>query len=251
MRMKMKGKNRVGNTRAVCANAYNHGTCTQSGSYDVETLRIEVAKKLRSLLSNPAVLQAGVEEAQRHFQAITKDNKNERADLERQITDCKVKIERAARTIVNLGDSPAMSRILHEEEVRLAGLEARKDSVSVSNLSLLHPDMTPRYLEAIEHIADLLDAGDNTMKVRATVRNFLHRIILKPTRKRMTPQFEIQSRLMAGLTMNTPRLVRSKAQLLETEGLSLLLQRQYETSRRNDRATYSDVISLGCWPLAA
>lgn len=250
-RMKMKGKNRIGNTRTVCANAYNNGTCTQTGSYDVEVLRIEVAKKLRSLLSNPALLKVGVEEAQRHFEAITKDSKDERADIERQITACKVKIERAARTIVDVGDSPMMSKILHEEEVKLAALEARRETVSVSNLSLLRPDLTPQYLEAVEHIADLLDAGDNTMEVRAKVRNFLHRIILKPTPKRMTPQFEVQSRLMAGLTMNTPRLVRSKAEILEVEGLSMWLQRQDGTSGSDDRATYSDVISLGFWPIAA
>jgi DNA invertase Pin-like site-specific DNA recombinase len=249
-RMKIKGKNRIGNSRVVCANAYNTGTCTQTGSYDLEVLRVEVAKKLRSLLGDDRLLQIGIEEAKRHFETISKGNKGERTDIERQITDCKVKIERCARTIVEVGDSPTMSKLLHENEVRLAALEARLENVSVSNVSL-HPDMAPRYLEAIEHVADLLAGGENTVEVHAKVRAFLHRIILKPTRKRMTPQFEVQSRLMAGMAMTTPRLVRSKAQILETEGLSLLLQRHDAPSRIDDRATCNDVISLGFWPIAA
>jgi hypothetical protein len=73
---------------------------------------------LKKILADKQRVEEGVKEAHRHFNEIAKRNNVERPKLMRELTDTKVGIERAARTIITVGDSPTMSKILQELEVK-------------------------------------------------------------------------------------------------------------------------------------
>lgn len=248
--MKIKGKNRKGHSRVTCASAYNYGTCAHSKDYDIEILKEIAFVNLKQTLSNEGMVRDAVQEASRHFETIAKRNNGERAEVIKKLTNVKVQIERAARTIVDVGDSPTMSKILQEKEAERAGLEARLECVSGTNLSL-HPNMVPKYLEAVNRLATLLNEGRDTAELRNAFRHMIDRIEVKPTGKRMPYVIEAFGRQSVMLGMDFFPASRSNEEILEKEGLRPGLQRQDGTCRIADRATESNVISLGQWRQAA
>lgn len=245
--MKMKGKNRQGHSRVVCATAYNYGSCEHSKDYDVEVLKEVAFANLKETLTNENTIREATQEASKHFEVTAKKNNVERAEIVRKLTNIKVQIERAARTIVEVGDSPTMSKILQEKEAERAGLEARLECVSGTNLSL-HPNLIPKYLQAVHRLAKLLNDGKDTAELRSQFRNMIDRIEVKPTGKRMPYVIEAFGRLDA-MFMNHAPASRSNEKILEEEGLAPWLQRPHATSRIAARAT--NVVSLGLWKQAA
>lgn len=247
--MKFKGKNRKGHSRVVCASAYNYSSCSHAKDYDVEVLKEMAVINLKQMLSDENNVRQAAQEASRHFEVIAKRNNGERTEITRKLTNIKVKIERCARTIVEIGDSPTMSKMLQELEAEHAGLLARLECVSGTNLSL-HPNLIPKYLEAVHRLATLLSEGKDTAELRSAFRNMVHRIEVKPTGKRMPYQIEAFGRQSVMLGMDFFPAGRSKEEILETEGLS-------RGSNGNTLLPvlplepYSDVISLGIWQQAA
>jgi len=246
--MKFKGKNRKGHARVVCSAAYNYGSCKHSKDYDVEVLKELAVVNLKAMLSDQNNMKQAAQEAARHFQVIAKRNNGERAELTRKRNEIAVKIERCARTIVQVGDSPTMSKMLQELEAEHAGLQARLECVSGTNLAL-HPNMIPKYLEAVHRLATLLNEGEETAELRTSFRNMIDRIEVKPTGKRMPYVIEAFGRQSVMLGMDFFPTSRSKEELLETEGLS-------RGSNGNTLLSglpiepHGNVISLGHWKQA-
>lgn len=247
--MKLRGKNRQGHSRVVCASAYNYGTCTHSKDYDIEVIKEIAFKNLKQMLSDEDKIKLGVQEASRHFEAIAKANVGERAEIVREMNDSRVKIERIARTIIDIGDSPTMSKALQDHEAKHAGLKARLECVSGTNLSL-HPNMIPKYLDAVHRLATLLNEGKETAELRSSFRNMINRIEVKPTRKRMPYEIEAFGDQLAMLGMDHFPPNRSKEELLETEGLSCGSNGN-TLLRVLPIEPHGNVISLGRWKQAA
>jgi site-specific DNA recombinase len=229
--MKIKGKDRAGHSRIVCSNAYNYRACANSKTYDIEAVKNTAVTNLQKLLSDECNVELAVKEAAKHFETIAKRNGGERAEITRKLTDVKVQIERIARTIIDVGDSPTMSKKLQEKEAERAGLEERLKHVSGTNLSL-HPNMIPKYLQALRRFQKLLGEGQDTPDLRSTFRNTISAVIVHPTSKRMDCDVEVLGWENAwGMDLFPPR--RSNEQILENEGFPLLLQRQDATCRGN------------------
>jgi site-specific DNA recombinase len=229
--MKIKGKDRDGHSRIVCSNAYNYRACTNSKTYDIETVKNTAVTNLKKLLANECNVEIAVKEAAKHFETIAKRDTGKRAEITRKLTDVKVQIERIARTIIDVGDSPTMSKKLQEKEVEKAGLEELLKHASATNLSL-HPNMIPKYLEALRRFQTLLSDGKDTAEMRSAFRTMICAVVVHPTGKRL--DYDVQAlgwENAWGMDLFPP--LRSNEQILENEGCSAWLHRQDATCRGN------------------
>jgi site-specific DNA recombinase len=217
--MRFKGKDREGHSRVICAAAYDHGSCSHSKSYGVEELKEAVFDHLREMLQDEEVLRVACEESAKHFEQLTKGNSTKRGDITRKLTNVNVKIERAARAIVEGTSSPTLEKMLTEMEIERAGLEQQLERVKDNNLSL-HPNLVPKVLEATRDLHRLLSDREETPKLRAGFRGFVDHIDVIPTGKRMPVAIRTYGRMeaMLGADIFPPR--RSNEEILETEGLS-------------------------------
>jgi hypothetical protein len=229
--MKIKGKDREGHSRIVCSNAYNYRACTNSKTYDIEDVQNTAVTNLRKLLAEECNVEIAVKEAAKHFETIAKRNSSDRAEVTRKLTNVKVQIERIARTIIDVGDSPTMSKMLQEKEVERAGLEERLKHVSGTNLSL-HPNLIPKYLEALRRFQKLLSDGKDTAELRGAFRTMISAVIVHPTGKRLACDVEVLGWENAWGTDLFPPC-RSNVEILEKEGFSAWLLRQDATCRGN------------------
>jgi site-specific DNA recombinase len=229
--MKIKGKDREGHSRIVCSSAYNYRACTNSKTYDIEAVKNTAITNLQKLLADECNVEIAVKEAAKHFETIAKRNSGERGEVTRKLTNVKVQIERIARTIIDVGDSPTMSKMLQEKEVERAGLEERLKHVSSTNLSL-HPNLIPKYLEALRRFQKLLDGGQDTAELRSAFRTMISAVVVHPTGKRLGCDVEVLGWESAWGTDLFPPC-RSNAEILENEGFSAWLVRQDATCRGN------------------
>jgi hypothetical protein len=229
--MKIKGKDREGHSRIVCSNAYNYRACDNSKTYDIEMVKEYAISNLQKLLADERRVELAVKETAKHFETIAKRNTGERAEIKSKLTNVKVQIERIARTIIDVGDSPTMSKALQEKEVERAGLEERLKHVSGTNLSL-HPNLIPKYLLELRRFQKLLSDDKDTAELRSTFRNKISAVIVHPTGKRLPCDVEVLGWENAwGIDPCPP--CRSNDEILEKEGFSAWLHRQDATCRGN------------------
>jgi hypothetical protein len=217
--MRFKGKDREGHSRVTCAAAYAYGSCSHSKSYGVEELRSAAFNHLQTMLQDEDVLSSSCAEAAKHFEQMTKGNSAKRGEITRKLTNVNVKIERAARAIVEGTSSPTLEKMLTEMEIERAGLEQQLERIKDNNLSL-HPNFVSKVLDATRDLHRLLGEGKETPELRARFRSFVDHIDVIPTGKRMPVTIRTYGRLEAMLGSDPFPPHRSNEQILEIEGLS-------------------------------
>lgn len=218
-KMRFKSKDREGNSRVLCAASYTYGSCTHAKSYGVEVLKQSVFEQLADLLQDEKALLAACEQSAKQYEQMAKHNSAQRGELSRRLTEINVKIERAARAIVEGTSSPTLERLLTEMEVERAGLEEQVERTKNTNVNLF-PNLAAKVVEATRDLHRLLLDGADVPSLRAGFRGFVDHIDVLPTGKRMPPAIKTYGRLdvLLGGDIFPPR--RSNEKILEVEGLA-------------------------------
>ena len=130
-----------------------------------------------------------------------------------------MQIDRITSTIIDVGNSPAMSEALEVKEAARAQLEERVRLLSASNVVSMHPNAIKRYVESIEKLHKLLTSGGEIAEeAKAAFRNVIDSIVVHPTPKRADYEVDAYGRLSAIMGIDLFPTKRTNAEILAAEG---------------------------------
>jgi site-specific DNA recombinase len=220
--MRIGQVSRNGSARVVCAAAHQHGTCQHRKSYDIEVLKKTVLDNFRTSLIDPERIKKATKAYHDEYERAARESNAERQAAIRQLNKVKVQIDRIVNTIIDVGNSSAMSAALKEREAERAHLEERVRLLSADTVVEMHPAAIKRYVASIEELHRKLTSGDAVDEAKAAFRNIIDSIIVHPTPKRADYEISAYGRLSAimGIDLSPPR--RTNAQILESEGISCI-----------------------------
>ncbi len=143
--------------RIRCTTNRESGTCTNSRRYRLDRIEAVVIDGIAERLSDPAALAAYVDAYHDERRAETKA----RAKLERALADCRARINRMARMLVD-GRVPEdfFDAEMPAARAELADLEARLAAAPPPNVIALHPAAVASYRQALAELGPILRSLD-------------------------------------------------------------------------------------------
>jgi site-specific DNA recombinase len=252
--MRIAQKSRDGSSRVACASAHGHSACQHRKSYDLAVLESAVLDQMREHLTDPRMI---TEAARGFHDQWAEDNKRKRAeqsDVQRQIRNLQVKIDRIVDAIEN-SDLPVKGLVekMNRYELERVGLAERLRLMEAeSNVIDIHPRALAVYAENIEKLHKAFAQGEQTAANRTAFRNVVDSVVIHQTPKRARYEFSVYGRLGALLGVDLFPTLRTASQMIEEQSSAC----SDRLATANPVATLSQhaggqIILLGRWRQAA
>lgn len=234
-----------------CSAAQLRSACTHRKGYNIDALQSLVIENFRSNMIDPARMKKMAAEHHARFTERSKRDGSDKIEAIKELGKVKLTIERIVATIIDVGNSPAMSQKLKEQEARQAHLDERVRLLSSSSVVAMHPTIMTRYMAVIDDLAEALKdpSADN---VKATFKNFMDGIVVHPATDTEGYSIEAFARAAAMMGFNPFPATRSVEEIITAEGFNEFEISEGQTSLTQLYLTNKQgLISLGRWRAAA
>ena len=209
-----------GKRYVVCSSAYQRGTCSHKRTYQMNVIQEYALAGLRRDLADPDGFADLVRTHAAEWEEQRKRDRSELMAAAKELNKVKVQIDRATQTILDIGNSLAMSVRLQELETKRAGLEERTNLLAADNVVSMHPTFLEQYLDKVKHLNKALSDDPNAPKNHLAFRNLVERIVVQPAAEGRDYEVATYGRLSAMMGSDLFPPTRTNKEILGEEGLA-------------------------------